>query len=139
MWVPLNSLGSRVKLGEWLEEWQLPKERPELARRAREVQEAILQYEIPAYVVAEADENAPRHIFKRVNTAGISMTESEGFAALFPHGEPRPVESAYRRLRTATGFGPFPERLFLRCIKSVFDIDPKTRRGSIRREMSTTN
>ncbi|MFO0609281.1 MAG: DUF262 domain-containing protein [Polyangiales bacterium] len=118
-WVPLRAVSSMVELSEWFDAWSLRKERPDLQRRARELQQAILEFEVPAYVVDGSSEVALREIFRRVNTSGIAMREDEVFEALYMRGGRHPVERACTRLHQATSFGVLRKALFLRCLKAV--------------------
>lgn len=118
-WVPLRAVSNMVELSEWFDAWSLRKERPDLLRRARELQQAILEFEVPAYVVDGSSEVALREIFRRVNTSGIAMREDEVFEALYMRGGPHPVEQVCIRLHQATSFGVLRKALFLRCLKAV--------------------
>lgn len=132
-WIPMRAVSDLTLLGEWLEGWSLRKERPDLAKRARSLQKAILDYTIPAYLVGDDDEVA-RKIFHRINTHGVQMREEEVFEAFFARGGRRPLDSARRRLQEATQFGLLSARLYLRVIKAVHGVDAKSTARDLDRE-----
>ncbi|WP_437801985.1 DUF262 domain-containing protein [Sorangium sp. So ce693] len=124
-WIPLNVISDSFLLLGWLHEWPFGKQRPDLVQRAIALGKAIREYQIPAYVVEEASKEALRLIFKRANTSGVPMKESEVFEALFDGAGPRPIESACARLQEQTGFGVMERDWFLRCLKAVEGRDPR--------------
>jgi len=118
-WIPLNVVGDSFALLTWLNEWPFRSQRPDLVQRAIGLGKALREYQIPAYIVEGASDTALRLIFKRVNTSGVAMQETEVFTALFGGGESHPIESACARLQSATGFGELTPLLFLRCLKVI--------------------
>lgn len=118
-WIPLNVVADSVALLTWLADWPYRAERHDLVQRAIALGKALREYQIPAYIVEGASEDVLRLIFKRVNTSGVAMTESDVFGALFRGDEPHPIESACARLATTTGFGNVSSYWFLRCLKAV--------------------
>lgn len=124
-WIPLNVVSAPVLLLDWLHEWPFGKQRRDLVERAIALSKAIREYQIPAYVVEEASKDVLRLIFKRANTSGVPMKESEVFEALFDGTELRPLESACARLQEQTGFGVMAPDVFLRCHKAVEGRDPR--------------
>ncbi len=72
-----------------------------------------------------ASKEVLRLIFKRANTSGVRMKESEVFEALFDGTELRPIESSCARLQEQTGFGVMDRDWFLRCLKAVEGRDPR--------------
>jgi hypothetical protein len=118
-WIPLNVVGDSFALLTWLHDWPFRSQRPDLVQRAIALGKALREYQIPAYIVEGASNDVLRLIFKRVNTSGVAMQESEVFGALFRGNEAHPIESASARLQTATGFGAIPPSRVLRCIKVV--------------------
>ncbi len=122
-WIPLNVVGDSFALLTWLNEWPFRSQRPDLVQRAIGLGKALREYQLPAYIVEGASDEVLRLIFKRVNTSGVAMLESEIFTTLFGGGEPRPLESASARLHTATGFGVIPLDLLLQCPKVVEGLD----------------
>jgi hypothetical protein len=122
-WIPVNVVGDSFALLNWLNAWPFRGTRPDLVQRAIALGKALREYQIPAYIVEGAEQNVLRLIFKRVNTSGVAMQESEVFEALFDSREPRPIESACGRLQAETGFGKISHDWFLRCLKVVEGID----------------
>jgi hypothetical protein len=124
-WIPLNVVGDSFKLLNWLSEWPLHRERPELARRAIALGTAVREFQVPATIVDGASEETLRLIFKRVNTSGVPMRETEVFDALYGR-RGRPVTAACARL-AEMGFGVIAETIFLAALKFVAGIDPRRR------------
>lgn len=122
-WIPLNVVADSIALLTWLAEWPFRAQRPDLVQRAITLGKALREYQIPAYIVEGGSDEVLRLIFKRVNTSGVPMTESDVFGALFRSDEPHPIESACARLQTTTGFGELSTEWFLRCLKIVEDIE----------------
>lgn len=118
-WIPLNVVGDSFALLNWLHEWPFRSQRPDLVQRAIGLGKALREYQIPAYIVEGASDDVLRLIFKRVNTSGVAMEESEVFTALFHGGEAHPIESACARLQTSTGFGALSADWFLGCLEAV--------------------
>ncbi|MFH1470096.1 MAG: DUF262 domain-containing protein [Pseudomonadota bacterium] len=131
-WVPLNLLSNTVKLLAWLHSWSLRTERADLVERSLELSKTIREYKIPIYLLDGSNEEALRLIFKRVNTSGVGMEESEVFDALHGRGDSRPLEDACARLEE-TGFGPVPPRWFERVVRVVSG-DNLRRKGETRRD-----
>ena len=115
-WIPLNVLCNSVDLLKWLRIWQYGDSNPVLVDRALELGKAIREYEVPAYIVAGAEESLVRLIFTRVNTAGIGMKASEIFEARYGKEGVKPIRTAVARM-TDMGFGTIDADLFLRCLK----------------------
>lgn len=76
-WIPLRVVLDSKDLLRWLNVWPLRTERHDLVDRAIELGQAIREYEVPAYIVDGAEEQALRLIFNRKNSAGVSMKEHE--------------------------------------------------------------
>lgn len=125
-WIPLNVVGDSFKQLGWLNDWHLRSERPDLVRKALALGKATREYQVPAYVVEAASEEALRLIFKRTNTSGVAMQEAEVFEALYGATDKPSLRAAISRL-AETGFGEIPEDWFLRCLKSVEGMDPRER------------
>ncbi|MEZ4297380.1 MAG: DUF262 domain-containing protein [Polyangiaceae bacterium] len=124
-WIPLNIAGNRRATLKWAAEWPLRTERPELIERAFDLNETLEKYEIPGYIVDRASEAALRTIFKRVNSSGVPMKESEVFQALYGGEVPRPIDAAIARIQSETAFGAIDAEWFLRCLKSVEGLAPR--------------
>lgn len=124
-WIPLNRVADSFHLLAWLNAWPLQKERPDLTKRAIALGKALREYQAPAYIVEGANEATLRLIFKRANTSGVAMKESEVFEALFGT-KGRPLTAACARLEEL-GFGAIGEDDFLEALKAVEGIDPRHR------------
>ena len=124
-WIPLNIAGNRKATSKWVTEWPLRSERPDLEDRAYALNTNLESFEIPAYIVEKASQEVLRTIFKRTNTSGVELKESEVFEALYGANRVRPISSALVRLQEQTKFGKLDPEWFLRCLKSVEDIDPR--------------
>lgn len=123
-WIPLNIAGNRKATSKWVTEWPLRSERSDLVDRVFGLNTNLESYEIPSYIVEQASEKALRTIFKRTNTSGVELKESEVFEALYGTSHVRPITGAIRRLQEQTKFGGLDSEWFLRCLKAVEDIDP---------------
>lgn len=135
LWIPVNVAGDSVALHGWLDAWPARGERPDLVKRAFALGKALREYQVPAYVIESTSEEVLRLVFKRVNTTGVTMTESEVFDAL--SGQRRPVASACARL-AETGFGEMHEDWFLRCLKAVEGLEPRRSFKGGEREVSAS-
>jgi len=123
-WIPLNVVADSFKLLQWLNEWPLRTERSDLVQRAIFLGKVVREYQVPAYIVEGASDEVLRLIFKRINTSGVDMKESEVFEALHGTTERRPIANACVRL-ALVGFGLIDEEWFLRCLKAVEGHDPR--------------
>ncbi len=135
-WIPVNAVGDSFALLNWLNDWPYRTQRPDLVQRAIALGKALREYPIPAYIVEGASDAVLRLIFKRVNTSGVRMRESEVFEALFGAGGHRPLGSACARLQTQSGFGLIPDDVFLWCLKANEGLD--LRRPITERESDAT-
>jgi hypothetical protein len=126
-YLPLNVLGDRKALLRWASASELGEHRDILTERAFELEEKIIRYAMPAYVVETADHRALRLIFSRVNSAGAPLKEDQVFQALFgeataPAG---PLDRMAIELDDETGFGRLDTGWLLRCVKAVAGLDAK--------------
>lgn len=126
-WIPVRLLGDRRRLLHWASSADLGGEREGMIDRAFALEEAIIRYTMPAYVVRDADVGALRLIFSRVNNAGVPLREDEVFQALFgSDGDaPKPLEAMAAWLDHETGFGRLPGAWLLRCVKAVGELDAR--------------
>lgn len=124
-WIPVNAFSDSKKQLKWLNNWPYGEGNEELADRIYEIGRSIREYEIPSYIVEGVDEPTLRLIFTRVNTGGVEMKESEIFNALYEHEGEKPLTAAVARLAD-TGFGLLGEDLFLRCVRTMVGVKPKT-------------
>ena len=128
-WIPLNLLSDTVRLLNWLNDWPLQKERPDLVERAFKLSKAIREYQLPIYLLDGSDEETLRLIFSRVNTAGVAMEADEVFTALYGGGE-KPLQAATGRL-SQTGFGAIKPKDFLRAAKISNDAKRASAAGDL--------
>jgi len=77
--VPLSVLGDIRRLGKWFRDCDLTEEEQS---RVEEVQQRLLDYEMPAYLVESDDADALRGVFARLNSTGARMRADEVFQAL---------------------------------------------------------
>lgn len=134
-WLPMNVIADSATLLQWLHDWPLKAQRKDLVERAIAVGKAIREYEVPAYVVSNANEQTLRTIFSRVNTAGVDMQEHEVFDALFGRKDHKPLKEACGHLGSE-GFGPFDEKWLLSALKAVANIAPKQRVTALEEALS---
>ena len=130
-WIPVNLLGDRVRLQQWARGFTAGEDTDRLVDRAFQLEEAIIRYDVTAYVVElddERDTDALRLIFSRTNTSGVALTEDQVFEALFGDSAkaPKPIASLATALEHETGFGSLPHGWLLRCVKSVARLDPRS-------------
>ena len=123
-WIPLNVVSDLSALGEWLDGWSLRRERPDLAKRARSLQKAILDYVVPTCLLGDDDEVA-RTIFLRINTNGVRTSAGDIFNARYGRGGNSPLDCARWRVQETTRFGLLSSRLYLRVVKAVHGVDAK--------------
>lgn len=129
--VPLYVLGDLRRLGRWFPECDLS----ELEKtRVEEIQQRILDYEIPAYVVETDDADALRGVFARLNTTGVRMRADEVFQALLgrdggPHPRARRAIDlgALQAAADVDGFGEPSRSSVLNALFAISDLDVKKR------------
>jgi Protein of unknown function DUF262 len=108
--LPLSVVLDGAELGEWVVEARLSKNDRQLAF---DVGKRIREYQVPAYVVLDPDEDVLRTIFHRTNATGKRLSEEDVFLALSgrKHKGKAPAslrDVARRSLRV--GFGALKER-----------------------------
>lgn len=116
-WIPLNVAGNHRALANWFAEWPLRAERPDLRERAFHLNDILERYEIPAYIVEHASKEVLGRIFMEVS--GIEVHEGDAHRG-------SSIRGAIARLHEETGFGSIDGSLYLRCLKAVKGIDPRT-------------
>lgn len=127
--VPLRVLGSLSRLGRWLRERQLTEED---TVRIEQVQERILDYELPAYLVETEDVDALRGVFARLNSAGVRMRADEVFQALLGSGDRRTRRQTVdlghlQELCDIDGFGQPPRAEVMKAVLAMSGLDPSKR------------
>ncbi len=125
-WIPVNLFGSRVKLQHWARSANHGQQTAALVDRAFQIEEALVRYEMPAYVVSDATPEALRLIFSRTNSSGVPLREDQVFQALFG-GEKtaKPLDIMAGSIEEQTGFGSMSVTWLLRCVKAVGALDPR--------------
>lgn len=134
--IPLPVIFDLQKLIHWFS-----KKHPEASDKldeASRITRAIREYNVPAYIVSQDDENILRDIFDRMNNYGKRLSLAEVFSALHPgHTPEKEPYSQLKRLsesiNSARGFGMIDDDTILRALLA--------RRGSditrdIRKEFS---
>lgn len=129
--LPLREIGNLERLLEWAHSHRVP---DELRRRAFDLAKRIREYQVPAYLVEVDDDAVLREIFRRTNTQGKELRESEVFDALHRkssgHG-PSSLREIGELLRSE-GFGNFDSELILRSLLFVRKLDPATKIDQIK-------
>ncbi len=126
--VPLSQLGDLRRLGRWLRNCALTEKQ---MNHVEEVQQRLLDYALPAYVVETDDEQALRGVFARLNSTGARMRADEVFQALL--GAPSSHSSVsldLDQLQAAcdlNGFGLPPRSEILKAILAMSGLDPSRR------------
>lgn len=77
--VPLSVLGDIRRLGKWFRTCDLSEDEQS---HVEDVQQLLLDYEIPAYLMETEDIGALRGVFARLNSTGVRMRADEVFQAL---------------------------------------------------------
>ena len=126
--VPLSALGDLKRLGRWI---RLYSPTDEVIARLEDVQQRLLDYSLPAYIVETDDEQALRGVFARLNSTGARMRADEVFQALLgaPSSESHTSLDldALQSLCDADGFGT-PERAeVLKAVLAMSGLDPARR------------
>jgi hypothetical protein len=136
--VSLKALGDIRRLGRWF------RDGCELSEREQDhvegVQQRILDYEIPAYVMDTDDENALRGVFARLNSTGVRMRADEVFQALLGAGTTAPGAPRRRDLDAlqvaadVDGFGQPPRAEVLKALMAMSNLDPSRRMEELTEE-----
>lgn len=135
--VPGHVLGDIRRLGRFLRDCDLS---DEAQRRVEEVQQRVLDYELPAYIVETDDVDALRGVFARLNSTGVRMRADEVFQALLG---PEPGSSGPEQRRGVDlgalqaacdldGFGQPPRPEVLKALLAMSDLDPSRRLDRLR-------
>jgi hypothetical protein len=128
--VPLTALGDLRRLGRWFQQCALSEEQQ---TRVEEVQQRLLDYEIPGYVVDTDNMDALRGVFARMNSTGVRMRAEEVFQALLGQGESgnrgkKGVDLVeLQRAADLDGFGEPPRAEVLKALLAMSDLDPLKR------------
>ncbi|WP_394828725.1 DUF262 domain-containing protein [Pendulispora albinea] len=139
--VPLSVLGDIRRLGKWFRECDLSDEEQ---NRVEEVQQRLLDYEVPAYLVESDDAEALRGIFARLNSTGARMRADEVFQALLGTGTPgerSPSRSidlvALQQACDLDNFGQPPRGEVLKALLAMSGLDPTKRLEDLGEHVAT--
>jgi hypothetical protein len=124
-WLPLRVVQDSELLLEWLDRYPGRARYPEHTRRAIRLGKSIREYQVPAYVVEAAEEKTLRIIFKRLNTAGSPLIETEVFNALYggvAGSRPSNLGALAKDLK-ALGLGTLDEPTLLQAVLAVQGLD----------------
>jgi hypothetical protein len=112
--IPIRAAYDLQHVLAWLRDRDLE---PQLQERAFKLADRLRNYEIPAYQVSTANEEALQIIFDRTNTFGKSMTKAEVFRALnTSSAEPRADIATLDNDIAELGFGPLAGNTLLYSI-----------------------
>jgi hypothetical protein len=103
--VPLAALGDLRRLSRWLRDCTLDEQ---LQNHVEEVQQRLLDYELPAYLMDTDNPEGLKGAFARLNSTGVRMRPDEVFQALLgTHGRRAgPLDlDAIRKACDLYGFG----------------------------------
>ncbi len=125
--VPLSALGDLRRLSRWFRDCALDEA---TQSRVEEVQQRLLDYEVPAYLMDTDDAEALMGVFARLNSTGVRMRPDEVFQALLgtrarKHG---PLDlSALQEACDLDGFGQPPRQEVLKAVLAISGHDPSKR------------
>jgi hypothetical protein len=128
--VPSSALGDIRRLGKWFRDCQLTDEEQ---TRVEDVQQRLLDYELPAYVVETEDVSALRGVFARLNSTGVQMRADEVFQALLGRnqrgasGQGHVDLSDLQAACDLDGFGQPPRPEVLKALLAMSGLDPSKR------------
>jgi len=113
-WLPLNCVADSGELADWLSARDLRKRAPEQFKLAVQLGRMVREHELSMHIVEEADEQAVRLLFARLNHAGHRLHEAEIFNGLH-RGVPGEVRDLgqLRQELIDEGYGPLPEKTLL--------------------------
>ncbi len=125
--VPLSALGDLRRLGHWLRDCELS---DAAQTRVEEVQQRLLDYELPAYLMETDNPDGLKGAFARLNSTGVRMRPDEVFQALLGsrsrHRGPLDLEGMQRAC-DVNGFGQPPRPEILKAVLAMSDFDPTRR------------
>ncbi len=130
--VPLRTLGDLRRLGHFFRNNCDLTEKEQ--NRVEEVQQRLLDYELPAYLMETDDVEALRGVFARLNSTGVRMRADEVFQALL--GPPASDQAgrrqsidlmALQRSADVDGFGEPPRNEVLKALLAMSGFDPSRR------------
>ncbi|MGH7269864.1 MAG: DUF262 domain-containing protein, partial [Polyangiaceae bacterium] len=139
--VPLSALGDIRRLGKWLRDCRLGDDEQ---ARVEDVQQRLLDYELPAYLMENEDPDALRGVFARLNSTGVRMRADEVFQALLGTDAGRvgskPQSVDLVALQTACdldGFGQPPRPEVLKALLAMSGLDPTKRLENLSQDLAS--
>ncbi len=138
--VPASILGDIRRLGRWLRDCALDESEQ---KRVEDVQQRLLDYELPVYVVETDDGDALRGVFARLNSTGVRMRADEVFQALLgsEHEERRGAQrtdlAALQEACDVDGFGEPPRPEVLKALLAMSGLDPSRRLEQLGEDAAT--
>jgi hypothetical protein len=137
--VPLSDLGDLRRLGKWLRDCSLDEQG---ARRVEEVQQRLLDYELPGYLMETDNVDALRGVFARLNSTGVRMQSHEVFQALLgDSGSPSPTRrfdlASLQAAVDVDGFGAPPLGEILKAALAISGLDWTRRLEELGNDAST--
>jgi len=130
--VPLSALGDIRRLGKWFRTCDLSEGEQS---RVEDVQQRVLDYEVPAYLMETDDVDALRGVFARLNSTGVRMRADEVFQALLggdarsgQNGRPGQLDLAtLQKACDLDNFGQPPRPEALKALLAMSGLDPSKR------------
>ena len=135
--VPLAALGDIRRLSRWFRDCRLDEASQDWVE---EVQQRILDYEIPAYLMDTENGDALRGVFARLNSTGVRMRPDEVFHALLAsHSGGRDAIdlSAIQEACDLDGFGQPPRPEVLKAVLAMSGLDPSRRLEDVGEEAAS--
>lgn len=129
--VPGSVLGDLRRLGKWLRDCDLDEDEQ---NHVETVQQRLLDYELPAYLMENEDVDALRGVFARLNSTGVRMRADEVFQALLGASDKtagqvgKPIDLAALQQRCDLDqFGQPPRSEVLKALLAMSGLDPTKR------------
>ncbi|MCG5051344.1 MAG: DUF262 domain-containing protein [Myxococcales bacterium] len=125
--VPLRTLGDLKRLGRWLRDCELD---VAMQTQVEDVQQRILDFEVPAYLMDTDDPEGLKGAFARLNSTGVRMRPDEVFQALLGTRAHTAGKLDLQRLQESCdldGFGQPPRPEVLKAVLAMSGLDPSRR------------
>jgi hypothetical protein len=125
--VPLSALGDLRRLSRWFRDCRLDED---TQTKVEAVQQRLLDYELPAYLMDTEDPEALKGVFARLNSTGVRMRPDEVFQALLgTHSRSQgPLDLAsLQQACNLDGFGELPRPEILKAVLAMSGHDPSKR------------
>lgn len=123
-WLPVHAALDTQVLLEWLVSYPFRESAPEHRKVATRFGSRLIEYRVPAYVVAASDEETLRLIFERMNTTGKPLKQADVFSALFAgSGDPPDRVEDLSRDLGEVGFGMVDDAILLKSMLAIEGLD----------------